>query len=84
VSPDDFSFTLTIPGDAQFVPAVRALVVHAATYARLPEAEGAALADAVAAWARRAPAGRGARLEFERAPGRLVIQSGGEIIARFP
>jgi hypothetical protein len=84
VSPDDFAFTLTISGDVQFVPVLRALVLHAASYARLPEAEGAALADAVAAWAGRAAAGRGARLEFERATGRLIIQSGGEIIARHP
>jgi hypothetical protein len=84
VSPDEFSFTLTVPGDEQFVPALRALVVHTATYARLPEADAAKLADQVAEWASRAAAGHGARLEFERATGRLTIQSGGEIIAHHP
>jgi hypothetical protein len=84
MSPDDFSFTLTIPGDERYVPALRALVVQAAAYAGLPEGDGAALADAVAAWASRAAAGSGARLEFARATGRLTIQAGGEVIAHHP
>jgi hypothetical protein len=84
MSPDDFSFTLTIPGDAQFAPTLRAMVLHAAGYAKLTESDAAALADQVVAWAGRKASGHAACLEFERATGRLTIQAGGEVIARHP
>jgi hypothetical protein len=43
-----FRFTMTMPGDARLVGAVRDLTAHAAKYAKLTEAAAAELADQVA------------------------------------
>jgi hypothetical protein len=45
MSPTSFVFTLTMPGDARLVGAIRLLAVQAATYAQLPDAKGSALAS---------------------------------------
>lgn len=47
MTPTSFAFTVTLPGDARFVGAVRQLAVQAATYAKLPNAAGEALAHQV-------------------------------------
>jgi hypothetical protein len=43
-----FRFTMTMPGDARLVTAVRELTAYAAKYARLGEPAGSELADQVA------------------------------------
>ena len=81
MSPDDFAFTLTIPADARFVAVARDLTLQAATYAQLPKADGAALADRVAASAERSVgAGADCTLTFERANGSLTVAVDGETI----
>jgi hypothetical protein len=56
VSPESFTFTLTVPGDTRLVGVVRDLCAHAAGYARLPEPAGASFCDRVADAAGRAVA----------------------------
>lgn len=81
MSPDDFAFTLTIPADTRFVAVARDLTLHVATYAQLPQADGAALADRVAASAERSVGARAdCTLKFERTNGSLTVAVGDDII----
>jgi hypothetical protein len=47
MTPTSFEFTVTMPGDARFVGAVRQLAAHAAGYAQLTAEAGAVLAGHV-------------------------------------
>jgi hypothetical protein len=47
MDPSAFQFTLTMPGDARLLGAVRDLTSHAAGYAKLAAASGKSLADEV-------------------------------------
>lgn len=49
MTPTSFEFTLTLPGDARLVEAVKGLTVHAAGYAQLGESAREGLAGQVAA-----------------------------------
>ena len=49
MTPTSFEFTLTLPGDARLVDAVRALTAHAAGYAQLDDGARDGLAGQVAA-----------------------------------
>ena len=48
MTPNSFEFTVTLPGDARFLGAVRHLATQAADYAQLPSDTGAELAAEVA------------------------------------
>jgi hypothetical protein len=48
MTPTEFDFTVTMPGDARLVGAIRQLAAHAAGYAQLPATEGEQLAGHVA------------------------------------
>ena len=49
MTPTSFEFTLTLPGDARLVEAVKGLTVHAAGYAQLGDSAREGLAGQVAA-----------------------------------
>jgi hypothetical protein len=49
MTPTSFEFTLTLPGDARLVDAVRGLTAHAAAYAALGDSARQGLAEQVAA-----------------------------------
>lgn len=49
MTPNDFTFTLTVPRDAQAVDIVRDLAAHAVTYASVDAAKGKDFVDRVAA-----------------------------------
>jgi hypothetical protein len=49
MTPTSFEFTLTLPGDARLVEAVKGLTAHAAGYAQLGESAREGLAGLVAA-----------------------------------
>ena len=55
MTPNSFEFTVTLPGDARFLGAVRHLATQAADYAQLPSDTGAELAAEVARAAQRSP-----------------------------
>jgi hypothetical protein len=58
MNPNDFTFTLTVPRDAQLVEVVRDVAAHAASYAQVDAAKGQDFVDRVAeASARRLAAG---------------------------
>jgi hypothetical protein len=71
VSPDEFSFTLTVSG-SEFEALVRELTMHTAGYARVAAPGAAALADRVIASLQRQ--GRpSSRLQFSCGGGRLIV-----------
>ena len=47
MTPTEFDFTVTMPGDARLVAAIRQLTAHAAGYAQLPAPAGERLAGHV-------------------------------------
>jgi hypothetical protein len=47
MTPTEFDFTITMPGDARLLDAIRQLTVHAAGYAQLPAQAGEQLAGHV-------------------------------------
>ncbi len=85
MSPESFTFTLTMPGDTRLVGVVRDLCAHAAGYAKLSDAAGASFCERVAEAAGRAVAERPHRpcpLEFCCADGELRVTVAGLVIVQ--
>jgi hypothetical protein len=54
MTPKEFAFTLTLPRDPRFLPIVRDVAAHVATYAAMDAAHGKAFVDKVVAASERA------------------------------
>lgn len=83
MSPESFSFTVTVPGDPRLVGVVRDLCAHAAGYAKLSEAAGAALCEQVSAAATQFVGDRPdtpCPLHFTCAGGELRVAVAGSVI----
>jgi hypothetical protein len=85
VTPDSFSFTLTVPADARLMGVVQHLCAHAVTYAGGGEALRDPFCARVAEVARRAvAAGRNSScaLEFHCEDGELRVTIDGETVSQ--
>jgi hypothetical protein len=85
MSPESFSFTVTVPGDPRLVGVVRDLCAHAAGYAKLSESAGTALCDRVTAAATRFAGDwpdAQCPLEFTCGGGELRVSVAGHIITQ--
>jgi hypothetical protein len=81
MDPTSFEFTLSMPGDARLIGAVRDLTAHAAAYARLEGAAADGLASHVTAAAEAAIDASGAQdapvnFRFVRQGGTLTVSIG--------
>jgi len=85
VSPESFEFTLTVRGDVRLVGVVRGLCAHAAGYARLAEAAGAAFCERVTRAAEEAAAAhpdKPCRLVFDCHDGELRVTVAGHTLVQ--
>ncbi len=76
MSPESFSFTLTLPRDARLVGVVRDLCAHAAAYAQLPDEAARRFSQQVTAATERAVEAGGpgpCRLAFDCQAGALTV-----------
>lgn len=83
MTPSDFTFTLTVPRDAQLVEVVRNVAAHAVSYAQVDAAKGQDFVDRVAeASARRLAAGGadGCVLTFSGGGGGLHVTLDNETV----
>lgn len=86
MDPSAFEFSLSMPGDARLVGAVRGLAAHAAAYAQLDAGAAAGLARQVEAAIEAAIAASGAQdvpvdVRFVREAGTLTISIGLDVDA---
>ncbi|MCC7033025.1 MAG: hypothetical protein IT179_09360 [Acidobacteria bacterium] len=85
MSPESFNFKVTVPADDRLVGVVRDLCAHAASYAKLAEADGDAFCDRVAAAAIDAverSAGAPCATVFDCEGGMLRVTIGGQTISQ--
>lgn len=81
MSPSEFTFKLTVPNDPEGVTVVAAVALHAAEYANLESAAGAAFVERVRDLARHAlksATGHSCLAVFAAADGQLTVTMGGQ------
>ena len=84
MTPTSFTFLLTLPCDARFVPILREVAMQAVTYSAMEKAIGADFVDRVAAAGFEAlslgPSGAECQVRFACDQGELRVEVGGEHI----